>query len=98
MDVIRAVVEDSSLGPAEKVLFAILYCRREGDQCGLSVREIVHQVRERLEALDESAHHLLHGGFFNLQEGCDISDATTFLSCAVLGEPVRPKKPQAPRP
>ena len=29
MEIIKAIVEDTSLSPAEKVLFAILYCRKE---------------------------------------------------------------------
>jgi hypothetical protein len=44
MKVIKAVVEDKTLSPAEKVLFVILYCRKEGSECTLSVQELVHYL------------------------------------------------------
>ena len=53
MEVIKQIVEDKTLSPAEKVLFAILYCRKQGNECGLSVQELVQNVeilRSRLES------------------------------------------------
>ena len=50
MKVIKAVVEDKTLSPAEKVLFAILYCRKEGNECTLSVQELVHCLGVELVA------------------------------------------------
>jgi hypothetical protein len=98
MQVIKAVVEDPTLSPAEKVLFAILYCRKEGARCNLSVQELVQHVALELEDLRESLLHLEKGGFIRLDEDCQITDATSFLSCAVLAEDPKNKKPDVPRP
>ena len=98
MDVIKRVMEDSSLSPAEKVLFAILYCRKEGNECQLSVEELVHQVGVELETVSESLQLLERGGFIRLKEGCQITDASSFISCAVLAEELRVKEPKVPRP
>jgi hypothetical protein len=98
MQVIKAVVEDPTLSPAEKVLFAILYCRKEGAKCNLSVQELAHHVALELGELRASLLHLEKGGFIKLDEDCHITDATSFLSCAVLAEDPKHKKPEVPRP
>lgn len=98
MKVIKAVVEDKTLSTAEKVLFAILYCRREGNECTLSVQEIVHYLGVELEVIQESLQSLEQGGFIKFKEDCDITDASSFLSCAVLGEDLKHQKPDVPRP
>ena len=98
MDVIKEVLEDRTLGPAEKVLFAILYCRREGKDCKLSVQELVHAVGLELNALRESLQHLEKGGLIKIDKGCEITDATSFLACAVLGKDLKYKEPDVPRP
>jgi predicted transcriptional regulator len=98
MDVIRTVVEDRTLSPAEKVLFAILYCRSEGNECHLSVEELVQLVGVELQALQKSLENLEQGGLIRLKEDCQITDASSFLSCAVLGEKFRPHEPDVPRP
>lgn len=98
MDVIKEVLEDPTLGPAEKVLFAILYCRRQGKDCTLSVQELVRAVGLELDALKESLQHLEQGGLIKIKEDCQITDATSFLACAVLGEDLKHKEPDVPRP
>lgn len=98
MEMIKAVVEDVTLSPAEKVLFAILYCRKEGNDCSVSVQELVEYVGVELETLRKSLHQLEQGGFIQIKGDCNITDATSFLSCAVLGEKLKPKGPQVPRP
>lgn len=98
MKVIKAVVEDKTLSPAEKVLFAILYCRKEGNECTLSVQEIVHSLGVELEAMQESLQNLEQEGFIKFKEDCNITDASSFLSCAVLGEGLKHKEPDVPRP
>ena len=98
MDVIKEVLEDPTLGPAEKVLFAILYCLRQGEDCTLSVQELVRAVGLELDALKESLQHLEQGGLIKIKEDCQITDATSFLACAVLGEDLKHKEPDVPRP
>ena len=98
MDVIKEVLEDSTLGPAEKVLFAILYCRRQGKDCKLSVQELVQAVGLELDALKESLQHLEQERLIKIKEDCQITDATSFLACAVLGEDLKHKEPDVPRP
>jgi hypothetical protein len=98
MEVIKAVVEDPTLSSAEKVLFAILYCRKEGSRCNLSVQALAQHVTLELEELRESLQHLEKGGFIKIDDDCHITDATSFLSCAVLTENLKYKKPDVPRP
>lgn len=98
MKVIKAVVEDKTLSPAEKVLFAILYCRKEGNECTLSVQELVHYLGVELEAMHESLQNLEQEGFIKFKEDCSITDASSFLSCTVLGEGLKHKEPDVPRP
>lgn len=98
MEVIKEVVEDRTLSPAEKVLFAILYCRKQGNECGLSVQELVQAVGVELEALRDSLQNLEQGGFIRIKEDCQITDANSFLSCAVLGDDLKHKEPDVPRP
>ena len=98
MKVIQAVVEDQTLSPAEKVLFAILYCRKEGNECTLSVQEVVHYLGVELGVLQESLQNLEQGGFIKFKQDCNITDASSFLSCAVLGEDLKHKEPDVPRP
>lgn len=98
MEVIRAVMEDSTLSPVEKVLFAILYCRRQGDRCQLTVEEIIQKLGVQPEALGNSLQRLEQGGLIRVKEGCRITDATSLLSCAILEDPGRLRKPQPPRP
>lgn len=98
MEVIKEVVEDRTLSPAEKVLFAILYCRKQGNECELSVQELVQAVGVELEALRESLQNLEEGGFIRVKEDCQITDANSFLSCAVLGDDLKHKEPDVPRP
>ena len=98
MEVIKEVVEDRTLSPAEKVLFAILYCRKQGNECELSVQELVQAVGVELEALRESLQNLEQGGFIRVKQDCQITDASSFLSCAVLGDDLKHKEPDVPRP
>ena len=98
MKVIKAVVEDKTLSPVEKVLFAILYCSKEGNECTLSVQELVRCVGVELEAMQESLQNLEQGGFIRFKKDCTITDASSFLSCAVLGEGLKHKEPDVPRP
>jgi len=83
MDVIKAVMEDETLSPVEKVLFAILYCRRQGDRCRLSVQEIIARVGVELGIVQRSLDRLERAGFLKLRENCDITDATSMLSCSI---------------
>jgi uncharacterized protein (UPF0548 family) len=98
VDVIRMVMEDTQLSPVEKVLFAILYCRRAGNECRLSVEEITHRVGVGLGILDESLQRLEQRGFIRIKEGCPIEDASTFLSCSVLEENAARSSLREPRP
>ena len=98
MEVIRTVVEDPSLSPAEKVLFAILYCHRQGKECNLSVQDLIERVGIELETVQKSLQHLEKGGFIRVKENCQITDATSFLSCAVLTEDMKRRDPDVPRP
>lgn len=98
MDVIKAVMEDESLSPVEKVLFAILYCRRQGDHCRLSVREIIERVGVELGIIQRSLDRLEQAGFLELRENCDITDATSLLSCTILLPSHRSGEAQTPRP
>lgn len=98
MEVIKTVVEDPSLSPAEKVLFAILYCHRQGKECNLSVQDLIDRVGIELETVQESLQHLEQGGFIRVKEDCQITDASSFLSCAVLTEDMKHKGPDVPRP
>ena len=98
MDVIKEVLEDATLSPTEKVLFGIIYCRKEGNECNLSIEELVGYVGVQLETLRESLEHLELSGFIKLSSSCEITDATSFLSCAVLEERIRPREPDVPRP
>ena len=63
MEVIKAVVEDPTLSPVEKVLFAILYCHKEGRECNLSVQDLIDYVGVELETVRKSLQHLDQGGF-----------------------------------
>ena len=98
MQVIKSVVEDITLSPVEKVLFAILYCRKQGDVCRLSVNELVQKVGVGLETLRKSLQNLEIEGFIKVKDDCQISDASSFLSCAVLEEKFKDSKPEVPRP
>jgi len=98
MKVIKAVVEDPSLSPVEKVLFAILYCHRQGKECNLSIQDLIDYVGLELEAVRKSLQHLEQGGFIRVKEDCQITDATSFLNCAVLAESMKHKDPNVPRP
>jgi hypothetical protein len=98
MDVIKVVMEDNTLNPVEKVLFALLYCRRQGDQCQLTVQEIIQKLGIQLTTLDGSLRRLEQGGLIRVKEGCQITDASSLLSCAVLEDPGKLRKPQTPRP
>ena len=98
MEVIKTVVEDPSLSPVEKVLFAILYCNRQGKQCNLSVQDLIDRVGLELEKVSKSLQHLEQGGFIKVKEDCQITDATSFLNCAVLAESMKHKDPNVPRP
>ena len=98
MEIIKAIVEDSTLSPAEKVLFSILYCHKQGDECRLPVKHLVQTVGVELESLRESLQNLNQGGFIKIKDECQISDATSFLSCAVLGKKLKSKEPDVPRP
>ena len=98
MNTIKAIVEDSTLSPVEKVLFTIIYCRKQGDECRLSVDELVRYVGVELKIVQESLQNLEQGQFIKIKEGCQINDATSFLYCAVLQEKFQPKEPDVPRP
>jgi len=98
MDVIKAVMEDETLSPVEKVLFAILYCRREADHCHLTVREIIRRVGVELGIIQRSLDHLEQAGFLQLTRDCEITDATSLLSCTILTHPQRSGEAQTPRP
>jgi hypothetical protein len=98
MDVIKAVMEDETLSPVEKVLFAILYCRRQGDSCRLSVQEIIQGVGGELGTLQQSLDRLTQAGFIKLRENCDITDATSMLSCTILLSSQPSAEARTPRP
>ncbi|MCG6979979.1 MAG: helix-turn-helix domain-containing protein [Deltaproteobacteria bacterium] len=98
MEVIKSVVEDPSLSPAEKVLFAIIYCHRQGKECNLSVQDLIDRVGIELETVQKSLQHLEKGGFIRVKENCQITDASSFLNCAVLTEELKGKGPDVPRP
>jgi predicted transcriptional regulator len=98
MEVIKTVVEDPSLSPAEKVLFAILYCHRQGKECNLSIQDLIDRVGIELEKVQKSLQHLEQGGFIRIKEDCQITDASSFLNCAILTEDMKRKSPDVPRP
>jgi hypothetical protein len=98
MDVIKAVMEDETLTPVEKVLFAILYCRRQGEHCQLTVQEIIRRVGGGLGTIKTSLEGLEQAGFIRLREDCEITDATSLLSCAILVQPPRSAEARTPRP
>ncbi len=98
MEVVKAVVEDPTLSPVEKVLFAIIYCRKQGKECNLSVQDLVDYVGVELEAVRKSLHHLEQGGFIKIKKDCQITDASSFLTCAVLAKDLTHKDPNVPRP
>ena len=98
MKVIKEIVEDTTLSPVEKVLFAILYCRKEGHECRLSIQELIQSVGVELKAVRGSVKNLEEKGFIRLKEGCQITDASSFLACAVLGDDLKHKEPDVPRP
>ena len=98
----RAEGEEDSLsgGPAVALYFlgVLLYCRKEGNECTLSVQELVHYLGVELEAMHESLQNLEQGGFIKLKKDCNITDASSFLSCAVLGKDLKHQEPDVPRP
>ncbi len=98
MEVIKTVVEDPRLSPAEKVLFAILYCHRQGKECNLSIQDLIDRVGIELEKVQKSLQHLEQGGFIRIKEDCQITDASSFLNCAILTEDMKRKSPDVPRP
>lgn len=98
MEVIKQIVEDPTLNPVEKVLFAILYCNRQGKECNLSVQDLVDHVGLELEKIRKSLEHLEQGGFIKIKKDCQITDASSFLTCAVLVEGLKHKDPKVPRP
>ncbi|MCG6915985.1 MAG: hypothetical protein LJE89_00425 [Deltaproteobacteria bacterium] len=98
MEVIKQVVEDPTLSPVEKVLFAILYCNRQGKECNLSVQDLVDYVGLELEKVRKSLEHLEQGGLIKIKKDCRITDASSFLNCAVLVEGLKHKGPEVPRP
>ncbi|UCG21009.1 MAG: helix-turn-helix domain-containing protein [Deltaproteobacteria bacterium] len=98
MEVIKAIVEDPTLSPVEKVLFAILYCHRQGKECNLSVQDLVDYVGVELETVRKSLHHLEQGGFIKIKKDCQITDASSFLNCAVLTMDLKHEGPNVPRP
>ncbi|HYA03043.1 MAG TPA: hypothetical protein VEI04_07995 [Syntrophobacteria bacterium] len=98
IDVIKAVMEDQTLTPVEKVLFAILYCRRQGEQCQLPVQEIIKRVGTELGTIQRSLEGLEQAGFIRLRENCEITDATSLLSCAILIRSPLSAEARTPRP
>lgn len=98
MEVIKQVVEDPTLNPVEKVLFAIVYCHRQGKECNLSVQDLVDYVGVELEKVKNSLEHLEQGGFIKIKKDCQITDASSFLTCAVLAGDPKHKDPDVPRP
>jgi predicted transcriptional regulator len=98
MEVIKAVVEDPSLSPVEKVLFAILYCNKQGKECNLSVQDLIDRVGLEVAKVKKSLQHLEQGGFIRVKKDCQITDANSFLTCAVLAEEIKHKDPNVPRP
>jgi predicted transcriptional regulator len=98
VDVIKTVMEDETLTPVEKVLFAILYCRRQGEHCQLTVQEIIQRVGADTGTIRRSLQGLEQAGFIRIREGCEITDATSLLSCAItVGSPPSAEA-RAPRP
>lgn len=98
MDVIKVVMEDETLTPVEKVLFAILYCRRRGEHCQLTVQDIITRVGAQLGTIQRSLEGLEQAGFIRLRENCEITDATSLLSCAILVRPPLSAEARTPRP
>jgi hypothetical protein len=98
MEVIKAVVEDPNLSAVEKVLFAILYCNRQGKECNLSVQDVMDRVGLELGKVRKSLQHLERGGFIRVKKDCQINDASSFLNCALLAEEIKHKDPNVPRP
>jgi predicted transcriptional regulator len=98
MEVIKAVVEDPSLSPVEKVLFAILYCNKQGKECNLSVQDLIDRVGLEVAKVKKSLQHLEQGGLIRIKKDCQITDANSFLTCAVLAEEIKHKDPNVPRP
>jgi DNA-binding MarR family transcriptional regulator len=98
MEVIQTIAEDTTLSTAEKVLFAILYCRKEKDECHLSVSELVQYVGVEVETLLDSLQNLEQAGLIKIRDDCEITDASSFLSCTVLREKLNPDEPDVPRP
>jgi DNA-binding MarR family transcriptional regulator len=98
MEIIKTVVEDPSLSPVEKVLFAILYCNKQGKECNLSVRDLIDRLGLELKNVRKSLQHLEQGGFIRVEEDCQITDANSFLNCAVLADEIKHKDPNVPRP
>ena len=98
MEVIKSVVEDPNLSPVEKVLFAILYCNRQGKECNLSVQDLIDRVGLEVEKVGKSLQHLEQVGFIRVKKDCQIIDANSFLNCAVLADEIKHKDPNVPRP
>jgi predicted transcriptional regulator len=98
MEVIKAVVEDPNLSPVEKVLFAILYCNKQGKECNLSVQDLIDRVGLEVAKVKKSLQHLEQGGLIRIKKDCQITDANSFLTCAVLAEEIKHKDPNVPRP
>jgi DNA-binding MarR family transcriptional regulator len=98
MDVIKAVMEDQTLTPVEKVLFAILYCRRQGEQCQLTVQDIITRVGAELGTIQSSLEGLEQAGFIRPRENCEITDATSLLLCAIPVHRPLSAEARTPRP
>ena len=98
MEFIQTIAEDTTLSPAEKVLFAILCCRKEKDECHLSIGELVKYVGVEVKTVLGSLQNLEHAGLIKIKDDCEISDASSFLSCTVLKEKLNPNEPDVPRP
>lgn len=98
MDVIKAVMEDETLSPVEKVLFAVIYCRRQGEQCQLTVQEIIQSVGADLGIIQRSLDRLEQAGFLEVRENCEITDATSLLSCTIPLHSRRSGETRTPRP
>jgi DNA-binding MarR family transcriptional regulator len=98
MDIIKTVMEDQTLTPVEKVLFAILYCRRQGEHCQLTVQEIIQRAGAELGTIQRSLEGLEQAGFIRLRENCEITDATSLLSCTILVRSPFSAEARTPRP
>jgi hypothetical protein len=48
--------------------------------------------------MQKSLQNLEQGGFIKLKKDCNITDASSFLSCAVLGKDLKHQEPDVPRP